>query len=275
MKSMSVGVAGRQLGLAMALVLSVALATLLFSFLGTIACGALVGMMLGALRRWRWWVIFVSLVFPLVMAVFLHFSRTDLTDKQMTLLPIVCFGSFWLTYLPTCVLLRFEKQSEPATSEPAAIRAEPQPQPASGAAAPGLSGVPGLDELQGTWVQAASASAGLLGCKRLEFVRERFVVSVVSGGRTRRLAEGNASVEKLGPFAVLRLLSASPADPTVAPRPEALPATWIYRLSGSTLILAANFDQAAGGEEPRLETYARPADQPGGVRDDSQRRATD
>ncbi len=275
MKSISVGVAGRQFGLAMALVLSVALATLLFSFLGTIACGALVGMMLGATRRWRWWVIFVSLVFPVVMAAFLHFSRTDLTDKQMVLLPIVCFGSFWLTYLSTCVLLRFEKQPEPMTNEPVGDRAAPQARPVEGSAAPKPQGMPGLDELQGTWVQTTPGQAGPQGCKRLEFAHERFVVSIMAGGEPRRVAEGTVSVEKVGPFAVLKLADAHANGPTVAARQAGPPASWIYRISGSVLVLAANFEHAASGGEPLLETYARPGGQAGRGRDDSQRRATD
>ncbi len=275
MKSMSAGVAGRQAGLALALVFSVTLATLLFSFLGTIACGALVGMMLGATRRWRCWVIFVSLVFPVVMAAFLHFSRTDLTDRQLILLPVVCFGLFWLTYLSTCVLLKFEKQGESLTGELVADGAMPQAMPVQENAVSRSRGLSELDELQGTWVQAVPEQGGSPGCKRLEFARERFAVSIVAGGEARRVAEGTVSVEKAGPFAVLKLFDAQPNSPTVAARQAGPSATWIYRISGSMLVLAANFEHAAGGGEPLLERYARLGAQDDVRRNDSQRRATD
>src|SRR6266496_926693 len=105
---------GKQIGLGFALVLAVALVTLLFSFLGTIACAALVGMMAGATRQWRWQIILVSLVFPGVIAGFMHFTKTNLTSQQNTVLPLVCFGAFWLTYLLTCALAYFEKRESPA-----------------------------------------------------------------------------------------------------------------------------------------------------------------
>jgi hypothetical protein len=275
MKSIPVGVAGRQIGLAMVLVLSAALATLLFSFLGTITCSALVGMMLGATQRWQWRVILVSLVFPSVMAAFLHFSKTDLTDKQMVLLPIVCFDSFWLTYLATSVLLRFEKRSESATSTPVVDCAAPRAQPAGELAAHQFQVESGLAELQGTWEQIALGQAEPPSCKRLEFVRDQIAVSRVAGGQAQRVAVGTVRLEKAGPFSVLRLLHAQTDGSGVASGRGGLPPAWIYRVVGPTLVLAANFEQAAVGGPPALETYARQGDQPGVILNDSQRRATD
>src|SRR6266536_2602288 len=101
---------GKQIGLGFALVLAVALVTLLFSFLGTIAC-----------------------------AGFMHFTKTNLTSQQNTVLPLVCFGAFWLTYLLTCALAYFEKResaaAESANRPAARMEASPSAAPARTGAA--------------------------------------------------------------------------------------------------------------------------------------------
>ena len=56
-----------QLGLGIVLVLSVALVTVLFNFVGTLSCCVLVGMMCGASWRWQWQMVPVSLAFPAVL----------------------------------------------------------------------------------------------------------------------------------------------------------------------------------------------------------------
>ena len=64
MRPLSTSAAGEQIGIGIALVFFVTLVTFVFSFLGTILAGALVGMMVGFARQWKWQFILVSLVFP-------------------------------------------------------------------------------------------------------------------------------------------------------------------------------------------------------------------
>ncbi len=275
MKTISASAAGKQIGLGVALVFSVTLATLLFNFLGTIACAALVGMMLGANRRWRWHIIFVSLVFPAVIAAFLQASKTDLTLKQEILLPIVCFGAFWLTYLLTCATLCFEKQDASVPGVPAAAQAVPaeksepgraakvravDPSSATPASVPvGLLCEPGLEELQGTWLRETSAPDGQPCRKVIEIVRDKFALSIVgSHGQVRFLSNGVVRLQSAGPFKMLNV--SNPDRSAASAVPPDLPRTWIYRVAGSTLTVAANFEEAARGGAPTVESYVRTRD---------------
>jgi hypothetical protein len=115
-----------QAGLALLLVAAVALLTLVFSFLGTILCSVLVGMMIAAIKPRLWRALLVSLVFPAVLLGFLRFSKADLPPHKGLQLASVCFGAFWLTCLSSRLLMVLEA---PSAGPPAPPAAPPQGPP--------------------------------------------------------------------------------------------------------------------------------------------------
>ena len=253
---------GKQIGLGGALVFSVALVTLLFTFLGTIASAALVGMMAGATRKWRWQILLVSLVFPGVITAFIHFTKPNLTAQQNTVLPLVCFGAFWLTYLLTCALGYFEKR-ETAAAECAGKPAADTGTAGSVTAAP-LTGRPkalcdpGLTELQGTWSEETAGVNGQSGRKVIEVVRDKLALRIVGlDDQAQAVWRGDVRLETLGPFRILQVLDFQADAPMVSAGPAELPEAWIYRVAGQRLVLASNLEADADGRESRIETYTR------------------
>src|SRR5208282_5423278 len=160
--------AGRYLGAWGAIALCVVLLSLLFTFLGTITCAVLVGMMMGALKGAKWFSVSVSVViFSMARG-----ARVELTMQQVLLLAALCFGVFWVTYLVSAVLF-FCEQKERRSARPPAARPEPwtsaQDTPVaatdcSPAAGPVGATVPArescLEQLQGNWVREASGTGG-------------------------------------------------------------------------------------------------------------------
>ena len=93
--------AARHILICLLVIATVALLTVLFSFLGTISCAALLGMMFSSIRQGKWKVIGISLVFPVVSFTL---SRSLGPEKNL-LLASLCFGVFWCCYLLTCGML--------------------------------------------------------------------------------------------------------------------------------------------------------------------------
>jgi hypothetical protein len=264
---------GKQIGLGVALVFSVALVTLLFTFLGTIASAALVGMMAGATRKWRWQIILVSLVFPGVIAGFMHFTKTNLTAQQNTVLPLVCFGTFWLTYLLTCALGYFEKRETAAAEsagKPAARIEASRPAMAAdtGTEAAPLAGCPkalcdpDLTKLQGTWSEETAGVNGQSGRKVIEVVRDKLALSIVGlDGQAQTVWRGDVRLETLGPFKILKVLASRADAPVISAGRAELPEAWIYRIAGKRLVLASHLEAGADGRESRIEIFMRLQDQ--------------
>ncbi len=125
MKSFSSIATRHQLSVGIVLVLSVALVTVLFSLVGTLSCCVLVGMMCGASRRWRWQVALVSLTFPAALAALHPIPKIGLPWHEAVRFSLICFGTFWATYLVTWGLMRLEA---PSGSTPAK---QPAGQPSS------------------------------------------------------------------------------------------------------------------------------------------------
>jgi hypothetical protein len=263
---------GKQIGLGVALVFSVALVTLLFTFLGTIASAALVGMMAGATRQWRWQIVLVSLVFPGVITTFMYFTKTNLTPQQNFVLPLVCFGAFWLTYLLTCALGYFEKREASASEsagEPAARMEASRPATATcpgtegGATAPPLVVraetlcESGLAELQGTWSRETPGVNGQACKKVIEVARGKLAMSMVGqDGAARVVCQGDVRLERLGPFKILKVLG--PQSGISVPSAERTdPETWIYRIAGQRLVLASHLEASADSHDSTIETYIK------------------
>jgi len=137
----------------------IVLLTMVFSFLGTIICAALAGMMMGATKPSRWLSVASSLVFPAVIGTVLEISKSELTGRQIGLVSFLCFGAFWLTYCMAAWVMVFERHQKASGAPtpgpaPALTRANIASDTMPAAAAPVLTeAVAGLQwaELQGEW----------------------------------------------------------------------------------------------------------------------------
>src|SRR5215472_1145713 len=89
----------------------VVLLTLIFSFLGTIICAALAGMMLGAAKLPRWQVAAASLLFPSVIFGVLRTTGADLPLQKILMLSGMCLGTFWLIYLVVSMMISYERKA--------------------------------------------------------------------------------------------------------------------------------------------------------------------
>src|SRR5271157_4800368 len=83
----------------------VLLLTFIFSFLGTIFCAVLAGMMLGAMKPHRWYSVPISLLFPVAICLVLRAMKADLPERQINLLSLLCLGAFWLAFFLTAALV--------------------------------------------------------------------------------------------------------------------------------------------------------------------------
>jgi len=275
MSPVSTSAAGKPIGIGILLVSFVALVTFVFSFVGTILCGALVGMMVGFNRQWRWPFVLVSLVFPATLLASLHVSKTDLTLRENVLLSLVCFGAFWVTYLLTRGLSYFEQQGArvAAAARDAASGAGAERGPLARAGPPigslaAASAGPleprealGLAELQGTWSRETAAPDGKPCKKVIEIARAALALSLIDRtGKVRFLARGDATLEMVGTFKMVKV-SHWETRPSAFPDGElGLPNRWIYRVVGDRLTVAMDFEETAGGRQPLVETYVKNRD---------------
>ena len=137
----------------------IVLLTMVFSFLGTIVCAALTGMMMGATKPSRWLSVPTSLVFPAVIGTVLEVTKTELAGRQIGLVSFLCLGVFWLTYCMAAWVMVFERHQKASCGPtpgpaPAPTEANAAAGTALAAAAPALTeAVAGLQlaELQGEW----------------------------------------------------------------------------------------------------------------------------
>ena len=171
----------------------VTLLSFIFSFLGTIMCAVLAGMMLGATRQARLFALPTSVIFPGVIFTLLRSTKTDLSSGQVTGLAVVCFGAFWLTFLVAVALVSCERRA------PALVGRGATPTAGSGKRAPAAPGPPvpsGLAHLQGRWLCEGAALALEAPRKVLEISRYRLELTLVGGdGRASLLAKGRVLLE--------------------------------------------------------------------------------
>ena len=97
-----------------AIVSFVLLLTFIFSFLGTIFCAVLAGMMLGSMRPRRWHSVPISLLFPATIFLMLRAMKAELLERQIDLLSLLCLGAFWLTFLLAGVVVSAEQKARTA-----------------------------------------------------------------------------------------------------------------------------------------------------------------
>ena len=157
---------GKYIGRGLVLVAVAILLTMLFSFLGTISCAALSGLMFGSNKQWRWYGSFLSVIFPAVMAAFLYFGKANFAPRQGILLSLICFGAFWVTFLMAVVAPYFEQQNESPAPKPTACSETSKPGQGSKKAVTSVP--PDLVELQGAWSRTVSVGDQSLRRKVIE-----------------------------------------------------------------------------------------------------------
>jgi len=186
----------------------VVLLTFIFSFLGTIFCAALAGMMLGALRTLKWQSIPVSLIFPVVIFTLLRGMKTDLAGRQILLLAVVCFSVFWVSYGVAAALFFVERKnprSAVSASQDRAASTMPVTEPLVAPVAEGAvrNGSLNLEVLQGDWTGEATAGASYQN-RRLSIQQERLTLSVAdSSGQVKLLAKAQVRLCTLGSLPTL------------------------------------------------------------------------
>lgn len=195
MSSPSASVVGRQIGVGIVLVTFVCLVTFMFSFLGTILCAALFGMMVGFSRKWKWQFVLISLLFPAVLLASLHVSssQSELSWPESLRLASVCFGTFWATYLATRGVFLLEgggREPSSATLETGRLNQARQPAAASWHELD-------IGELQGAWSQEVTLPAGRTVRKVIKVDHNELTMSLVGeDGETQLLAKGELQVVK-------------------------------------------------------------------------------
>jgi prepilin signal peptidase PulO-like enzyme (type II secretory pathway) len=193
MNSFSPRSAVQQVGLWCVLVMVVVLLTLLFTILGTITCAVLVGMMMAAVSHRRWQTIPVSLVFPGVILGMAQAAKVELFGLQRVLLPALCFGAFWLMYLSTSALIRFERRSDTFDGESPVLTHtdETATEPARvSERSDDKSPAPGdlrLEALQGKWSCETAGPNGETQKRMLEVVGSNLLLSSVDARGEKRL----------------------------------------------------------------------------------------
>ena len=191
----------------------VVLLSFIFSFLGTIFCAALAGMMLGAFRNLRWHAMLASFLFPAVSMGLLRGMRADLPDKQILIVALVCFGVFWLTYLVAATLFVYESKHRTLLAVEMAAKS---PGRDLGSQSPGRSEIAlnGLNVpepeprltmgfLQGEWLCDADQDGGFRE-KVLNIQQEKLTLRVADpDGRVRVLAMAKVRLDELKPLQTL------------------------------------------------------------------------
>jgi hypothetical protein len=212
MSATPIRVAGSYLGAWVAIVCFVVLLSFAFTFLGTLTCAVLTGLMMGAFKGARWFSVSISLVFPGVILGMFRSARVELTQQQIILLAVVCFGVFWVTYLVSAVVLFCEQRDRKSSKPPA-----PAPQQealalggqvavtgcAPAAETPGAAVLVKesyLEELQGNWVCEASSASQPLYKKMIQIEETKLELRAIdASGRMTLLARGDVTLQSLRP----------------------------------------------------------------------------
>ena len=212
MNAVAVRTAGRYLGAWGAIVLCVILLSLLFTFLGTITCAVLAGMMMGAFKGAKWFSVSVSLVFPAVIFGMARGAKVELTPQQIALLAVLCFGTFWVTYVVSAFVFFHEQKGKKPSRRPSTpLQPEASAQGGQVAAAgcapaaqPLGFAVPDrelcLEQLQGNWVCEASSPGEPLGKKVLQIKEAKLELKAIDAtGRITLLAAGDVTLQSARP----------------------------------------------------------------------------
>jgi hypothetical protein len=162
--------------------LFVALLTIVFSFLGTVFCAALGGMMMGATRASLKMSLPFSMLCPGLLLAILRFQKSELANRQILILLVVCLMAFWVICAVSAALMAHEQKDSNSSGNPKAdtngqlstaacsressspIKAEPRQTEVATAATLGFQ----LRELDGHWCCETSGLDGRTRKRTLE-----------------------------------------------------------------------------------------------------------
>ena len=174
----------------------VVLLSFTFSFVGTLFCAALAGMMLGTLGAHRWHAIPVSLLFPLVIFTLLKGMRTELGERQVLIVSLACFSIFWVIYGLAATLFVFERKGQPPAGCAGPIRPVPAV-PTERAGTLKHNGWLSLEMLQGNWAGEANGHPQFQS-RRIRIQRDGLTLfGVDSSGQAKVLAQAEVKLYTL------------------------------------------------------------------------------
>src|ERR1041385_9126999 len=88
----------------------VALLTIIFSFLGTLFCAALGGMMMGVTKAAGKLSVAFSVLCPAVLLALLRFQKSELPQRQIIILMVICLAAFWAIYIVSAAVMALEQK---------------------------------------------------------------------------------------------------------------------------------------------------------------------
>ena len=172
----------------------VTLLSFIFSFLGTIFCAAVAGMMLGATRQARVLAIPTSVIFPGVIFALLRGMKSDLPLGQVTELAGACFAAFWLIFGLAVGLVACERKGVATPPGASANRRASAIARTPGVINPSMRA--DLRDLDGRWLEEAVAAKLQASKKVLEIKRGQLELNQVErDGRARLLVRGEVRLD--------------------------------------------------------------------------------
>jgi hypothetical protein len=146
----------------------IALLTIIFSFLGTLFCAALGGMMMGATRASKKFALIFSLLCSGVLLGVLRTQRTELAAKQVILLAVLCLGAFWFLYVASRSVVAFEENSDCPAGSASAGPTSGSANRATGSSAVASGSEVRLEDLDGRWCSENRVQSAQLAGRVLE-----------------------------------------------------------------------------------------------------------
>ena len=114
-----------------------------------------------------------------------------------------------------------------------------------------------LEKLAGKWSAKRTADDGQSYTQTIEIKKDKLVFRIAgSDGATRLYATGDAKVEKLGPFSILKVTNIKAGQSETETNPVDDDRTLIYQLSDDTWTVASDFDRERR-RPPSLDVYKR------------------
>ena len=256
----------------------VVLLTALFSFVGTITCCVLFGMMLGGVRGSKWSAVSVSVLLPVVTVALLQFPAPAVSWQKALTLAALCFATFWVMYFLTRCLTSSERKSNLA----AHVAKNPTPPMQRENSRAGASRVseafllssasrvasslaqPDLAGLQGQWVSRRQPGHALGYSEAMEFTGEKLSFKRTdSDGNLQLCWEGSVKCESLGPFKTIKVFKLNTHPGSNSDDSTESGQTWVYRVNAQTLTIALQFETGCDGnpiskEYRKIENHPHP-----------------
>src|SRR5215472_10595858 len=118
MSSLPLKSALKQVGAWSIVVIFLALLTIIFSFLGTLFCAALGGMMMGATKASGKLSLPFSVLCPGILFALLRFQKSELPERQIIVLMVLCLAAFWAIYVVSAAVMAHEQKEASPNGKP-------------------------------------------------------------------------------------------------------------------------------------------------------------